>query len=172
MIKSASRLLGLPSRVDPDLELLLQARQRRLAFGDAREEDLLQVVLDVAEDRVEAADRFLEDPDAVAERRQARAPRSCPRDSEIEDRHRVLLTDAVDSTDALLDPHRVPRQVVVDQDVAELEVPALAAGLGGDQDLRTRARFGSAPTAASFKSGFSWPWKTLTVQGSGIRSLR
>ena len=39
------------------------------------------------------------------------------------------------AADALLDPHRVPRQVVVDHEVAELEVAALAAGLGGDQDL-------------------------------------
>ena len=85
-------------------------------------------------------------------------------DEKIEDRSPVLLADAVDPADALLDLHRVPRQVVVDQDVAELEVSALAAGLGRDEDLRpwpSRNRV----TAASFSSGLSRPWKRLTVHG-------
>jgi len=37
-----------------------------------------------------------------------------------------LLTEAVDSPDALLDLHRIPGQVVVDNHRAELEVEALA----------------------------------------------
>ena len=55
-------------------------------------------------------------------------------EDEVERLHRVLLADAVHTTDPLFDPHRVPRQVVVDHDVGELEVQALATGVRRDQD--------------------------------------
>ena len=45
------------------------------------------------------------------------------------------LTDAIDAPDALLNLHRVPRQVVIEHDMAELQVQTLAAGVGGDQHL-------------------------------------
>ena len=45
------------------------------------------------------------------------------------------LADAVDAAEALLEPVRVPGQVVVDHQVGALEVDALAGGVGGDQDL-------------------------------------
>ena len=44
------------------------------------------------------------------------------------------LADAVDAAEALLDPVRVPREVVVDHEVGALEVQALAGGVGRDQD--------------------------------------
>src|SRR5262245_41306909 len=47
------------------------------------------------------------------------------------------LTEAVEASDALLDLHRVPRQVVVQQDVAELEVQPLRADLGRQEDPAT-----------------------------------
>ena len=47
----------------------------------------------------------------------------------------LLLADAVDAAEALLDAVRVPRQVVVDHQVRGLEVEALAGGVGGEQDL-------------------------------------
>ena len=47
----------------------------------------------------------------------------------------LVLADAVDPAEALLDPVRVPRQVVVDHQVRDLEVQALAGGVGGEQDL-------------------------------------
>ena len=47
----------------------------------------------------------------------------------------LRLADAVDAAEALLDPVRVPRQVVVDHQVRGLEVEALAGGVGGQQDL-------------------------------------
>ena len=43
------------------------------------------------------------------------------------------LADAVDAAEPLLEPVRVPRQVVVDHQVGALEVHALAGGVGGDQ---------------------------------------
>src|SRR6185436_6283683 len=48
------------------------------------------------------------------------------------------LPEAMHAADSLLDAHRVPRQVVVDDDVRELEVASLAARLGRDQE-RDRA---------------------------------
>ena len=49
--------------------------------------------------------------------------------------HVDSLADPVDPAHALLQPNRVPRQVVVDHQVAELEVDPLAGGLGCDADL-------------------------------------
>ena len=46
-----------------------------------------------------------------------------------------MLADAVDAPEPLLDPVRVPRQVVVDHQVRGLEVQALAGRVGGEQDL-------------------------------------
>ena len=43
------------------------------------------------------------------------------------------LADPVDATEPLLDPVRVPRQVVVDHQVGALQVQALARSIGRDQ---------------------------------------
>ena len=53
---------------------------------------------------------------------------------EVDDDDVVLLPVAVAAADALLDPLRVPGQVVVHDQRAELEVDALGCGLGGEQD--------------------------------------
>ena len=50
----------------------------------------------------------------------------------------LLLADAVDAAEALLDPVRVPRQVVVDHQVRALQVDALAGGVGRDEHLHGR----------------------------------
>ena len=47
----------------------------------------------------------------------------------------LLLADAVDAAETLLDAVGVPRQVVVDHQVRGLKVEALAGGVGGEQDL-------------------------------------
>jgi hypothetical protein len=52
---------------------------------------------------------------------------------EVHDEDVGLLAVAVAAADALLDALRVPRQVVVDDDGAELEVHALGRRLGGQQ---------------------------------------
>ena len=44
------------------------------------------------------------------------------------------LADAVDAAEALFQPVRVPRQVVVDHQVGVLEVDAFASGIRGDED--------------------------------------
>src|SRR5690606_14624043 len=53
---------------------------------------------------------------------------------QVERSHRVILADPVDTTYALLDTHRVPRQVVVHDDVSELEVDTLASGVSGNEN--------------------------------------
>ena len=44
------------------------------------------------------------------------------------------LTDPVDATEALFDPVRVPREVVIDHEVGTLEVQPFPGGVGGDED--------------------------------------
>ena len=53
---------------------------------------------------------------------------------EIDDGHVDLLAVTVAPPDALFDPLRVPGQVIVDKQGAELKVDAFGAGLGRDQD--------------------------------------
>ena len=52
---------------------------------------------------------------------------------EVEDEAVVLLAVAVDAAHPLLQPHRVPRDVVVDHEPAELEVDPFARRLGRDR---------------------------------------
>ena len=79
------------------------SRSSRIATSSPsrRQEQLFEVGLDLAKDRVEAADGLLEDPDPSSGPR-AHAPRSSAID-EVEDRHGMLLADAVEAADALLD---------------------------------------------------------------------
>ena len=58
---------------------------------------------------------------------------------EVDDHHIETLTVAVAAANALLDALRVPRQVVVDDQRAELQVDALGSRFGGDHDFRTGA---------------------------------
>ena len=53
---------------------------------------------------------------------------------EVPDKNALgLLADAVDSSDALFNAHRVPGQVVVDDQAAELQVHALGSDVGADK---------------------------------------
>ena len=53
---------------------------------------------------------------------------------EVDDDHIVLLAVAVASADALLDALRIPRHIVVHDQIAELEIDALSRGFGGNHD--------------------------------------
>ena len=54
---------------------------------------------------------------------------------QVEDRHLLLrLAQSVDTADSLLETHRIPWQVVVHHDRAELEVHTFTADFGGEQD--------------------------------------
>ena len=81
---------------------------------------------------------------------------------EVQHQHVALLAVAVAAADALLDPLRVPRQVVVDHQVAELEVEPLGAGLGHEQDLRSGR--GTRPPAPAARSALpASPERQVTV---------
>ena len=55
---------------------------------------------------------------------------------EVECSYGMLLSDTVHPANALLEPHRIPREIVVYDDVAELQVQPLASGLGGNEHTR------------------------------------
>ena len=57
------------------------------------------------------------------------------RGDEVEDEAVLLLAVPVDAAHPLLQPHRVPRDIVVDHEPAELKVDAFSGGLRGDQNL-------------------------------------
>ena len=57
------------------------------------------------------------------------------RRDEVEDEAVLALSVAVDASHPLFEPIRIPGNVVVEEDVAELKVDALARGLGGDENL-------------------------------------
>ena len=50
--------------------------------------------------------------------------------------YRLGLADAVHPADALLQPHRVPGDVIVDDHMAELQIQTFTAGIGGNQKAR------------------------------------
>jgi hypothetical protein len=52
----------------------------------------------------------------------------------------VRLPDAVHTADALLKPHGVPEDIVVDDDMAELQVQPFPTGVGGDEDAGLTAK--------------------------------
>jgi hypothetical protein len=53
---------------------------------------------------------------------------------EVDSTHHMSLSDSVDTADTLLHPQRIPRHIEVDDHMAELQVQALSAGVGRDQD--------------------------------------
>ena len=63
------------------------------------------------------------------------------RRDEVDDRHVVLLTIAVTAADALLDPLRVPGEIVVHDHIAELKIQTLGTRLCCDHDARPRLEF-------------------------------
>jgi len=98
--------------------------------------DLLEaaLVLQAAHDHVHLADdQFKHIQLAVEDLQDIILNRALGR--EIEYLHRAGLADAVDASDALLDALRVPGQVEVEHETAELEVAPLARRLGREQHL-------------------------------------
>ena len=86
----------------------------------------------LAQDRPDLADHQLEHGDLLVEQMQHLLLERAA-GHEIEHEHLALLADAIDAADALLDRHRIPRHVEIDQRVAELDVAAFAARLGAKQ---------------------------------------
>ena len=72
-----------------------------------------------------------------------------PTGHEIEYEYLALLTNAIDASDTLLDGHRIPRHVEIDQRIAELHVAPLAAGFGREQNRHMVAERGNDSEALS-----------------------
>ena len=53
---------------------------------------------------------------------------------QIDRANHMRLTDSIGPTDALFYPHRIPWHVEIDDDMAELQVQAFAAGVCGDHN--------------------------------------
>ena len=90
--------------------------------------------LDGAEHLVAGAEHAVEEPELLVEELVDALVGGVLLVEEVDHHDVELLTVAVATPDALLDALRVPRQVVVDHQIAELQVDALGRGLGGDQD--------------------------------------
>ena len=62
---------------------------------------------------------------------------------EIVDAHRVLLAEPVQASDALLDLHRIPGQIEIDEPMTKLKVAPLSAAAGEQEGAaRFAKRFG------------------------------
>ena len=60
--------------------------------------------------------------------------------NQMEDVHRPALPDSVDPADALLEPHRIPRQLEIDDEPTRpLEIESLAGGVGREQKAAAAA---------------------------------
>ena len=74
-------------------------------------------------------------------------------EDQVECLHRMLLTDTVHTPDALFNPHRIPGQIVVDDDVGELQVQTLTTGIGRNErcepSLQTAVGLADVPPGPS-----------------------
>ena len=114
---------------------------RHLQPGAEHQLDEVAVLLDTPQDRTDLADHQLEHGDLLLEQMQHLLLQRAA-GHQIEHEDLALLADAVDTADALLDRHRIPRHVEIDERVAELDVAPLAAGLGAQQHRHAVAEVG------------------------------
>ena len=121
---------GAGAAVD-DAQLLLEIH------AHARDERFRRRVRRLVEHSVGGVEHLAEEVELLGKDLEREALRNVAGCQEADDGDAALLAVAVDAADALLDALRVPRQVVVDDRVAELEVQALGAGFGRDEDLRS-----------------------------------
>ncbi len=151
-VGEAGRDLGL------QIGLQLVEGGRDLAGGAALLVDAGDAALDVhaglqrAEHLVARAEDAGEEPELLVQQLEDAPVGLVAAVDEVEHDHVVALAIAVAAADTLLHPLRVPRQVVVDHQRAELGVHPLGGGLGGDHDLRPLAELlderGAHPGAA------------------------
>ena len=116
-----------------ELELNLLRRAALLVDAD---DALLEIDagLDGAEHLVAGAEDAVEEPELLVEKLVDPLVGGVALVEEVDDDDVELLAVAVAAADALLDALRIPGQVVVDDQIAELKVDALGGGLGGDHD--------------------------------------
>src|SRR5207247_3794539 len=83
---------------------------------------------------------------------------------QVEDVDLARLAHAGEAADPLLDAHRVPRQVVVDETVSELEVAPLAAGLGGDE-------YPARPLEGPYRVLLLAPAQAAVIESEGLAGV-
>ena len=100
--------------------------------------DVADLAGELAEDLLAATQCLAEDADAQQAALVDLGIHGAGGDEVVDGDGFAFLAVAVDAADALLHAHGVPGQVVVDQAIAELVVEALAADLGGEQQVDGR----------------------------------
>ena len=123
-------------------ELILKLFERgidlagRLAAGEDVTDSLLEVeaILDRTEHLVAGAEHTREQLELVRQQLQDALFRDVSLVTEVHDDDVVLLPEAVHAADALLDALRVPRQVIVDEHRAELQVDTFRRRFSRDHD--------------------------------------
>src|SRR5438477_822175 len=100
-------------------------------------------LLETAQNGTDLADHQFEHRNLVIKQREQLFLEGAAGD-EIEHEHFAGLPDPVDTADALFNRHRIPRQVEIDQSVAELDIASFAARLRAKQNicLITKSRDG------------------------------
>ena len=113
---------------------------RRAAFLVDGEDALLEIHagFDGAEHFVGCTEDAVEEAEFLAQQFENTAVGLVAFVQEVDDDDIVLLPVAMAAADALLDALRVPGQVVVDDQRAELQVDAFGRGFGGEQDASPR----------------------------------
>ena len=98
---------------------------------------------------------------------------------EVESLHVAQLADAVNAPKPLFQPSGVPRQVVIDEQMAELQVDALTSRFGGDADLAACAELFlgllalmGVHAAVDLASGISPPLQVLAEVVQRVAVLR
>src|SRR5262249_15654968 len=156
-------LLGLVQATTEDVERLVAARFGRVQPSIEHEPGEIAIVLEAAKNRPHFADHELEHGDLlVQELKNPLLQRIAGH--EIEHKYLALLADSIDASDALLDRHRIPGHVEIDQRVAELDVAAFAARFSAKQHRHALAERGdggvlvrAAQAALEAREGEAFP---------------
>ena len=115
----------------PEVTLKLDRKRRNEKLGIVRPR-LMQDVIG----RIE---NLAEQIQLLAQNLEGQPMRFVVAGGEIDDCDVALLAVPMAAPDTLLDALRVPRQIVVDDGLAKLQVQSFCAGLGADEDLGTGA---------------------------------
>ena len=95
-------------------------------------------------------------------------------EDEVERADGMCLSDSVDAADSLFDAGWCPRQVPVDDDMGELEIHALAAGVGRHEDVRgvPESLLGDGPLAQAHLAVDGGCWDSLGIKDVDEHLLR
>ena len=116
------------------------ARSFSNSSDKADTDDLGRVGARLVQHDVRGVEDLAEEIELLAQDLEREAVRFVVLRDEVDHRDVALLAVPVAAADALLDALRVPRQVVVDDRLAELEVQPLRARFRADEHLRPRAK--------------------------------